>query len=172
MNESEYLAFVTPITNKIFRFSKRILVSREEAEDATQDVLIKLWEKRQRLADYNNPEAYAMTITKNHCLDRLKSKQAQNLRITHENFHNDQVNSLQSKIETSDSISLLDNLMKILPEKQQLIVQLRDVECYDFKEISKILDMNETAIRVALSRARKTLKTQLTQLHNHGIKKN
>lgn len=69
MNESEYLAFVTPITNKIFRFSKRILVSREEAEDATQDILIKLWEKRQRLADYNNPEAYAMTITKNHCLD-------------------------------------------------------------------------------------------------------
>ena len=51
-------------------------------------------------------------------------------------------------------------------------MQLRDVECYDFKEISKILDMNETAIRVALSRARKTLKTQLTQLQNHGIKKN
>ena len=172
MSESEYLAFVTPITNKIFRFSKRILVSREEAEDATQDVLIKLWKKRQRLGDYNNPEAYAMTITKNHCLDRLKSRQAQNLRIAHENFHNDQVTSLQSKIETSDSISLLENLIKILPEKQQLIVQLRDVECYDFKEISKILDMRETAIRVALSRARKTLKTRLIQLHNHGIKKN
>ena len=172
MNESEYLAFVTPITNKIFRFSKRILVSREEAEDATQDVLIKLWKKRQRLGDYNNPEAYAMTITKNHCLDRLKSRQAQNLRIAHENFHNDQVTSLQSKIETSDSISLLENLIKILPEKQQLIAQLRDVECYDFKEISKILDMRETAIRVALSRARKTLKTRLIQLHNHGIKKN
>ena len=172
MNESEYLAFVTSITNKIFRFSKRILVSREEAEDATQDVLIKLWEKGQRLADYNNLQAYAMTITKKHCLDRLKSKQAQNLIITHENIHNDQVNSLQSKIETSDSISLLDNLIKIFPEKQQLIVQLRDIECYDFKEISKILDMNETVIRVALSRARKTLKTQLTQLHNHGIKKN
>ena len=172
MNESEYLAFVTPITNKIFRFSKRILVSREEAEDATQDVLIKLWKKRQRLGDYNNPEAYAMTITKNHCLDRLKSRQAQNLRIAHENFHNDQVTSLQSKIETSDSISLLENLIKILPEKQQLIVQLRDVECYDFKEISKILDMRETALRVALSRARKTLMTRLIQLHNHGIKKN
>ena len=120
-------------------------MSREEAEDATQDVLIKLWKKRQRLGDYNNPEAYAMTITKNHCLDRLKSRQAQNLRIAHENFHNDQVTSLQSKIETSDSISLLENLIKILPEKQQLIVQLRDVECYDFKEISKILDMKETS---------------------------
>ena len=52
MNESEYLAFVTPITNKIFRFSKRILVSREEAEDATQDVLIKLWKNFSLYAFY------------------------------------------------------------------------------------------------------------------------
>ena len=113
-----------------------------------------------------------MTITKNHCLDRLRSRQAQNLRITHENYHNSKAASLQTKIETSYSISLIEKLINILPEKQQLIVQLRDVECYDFKEISKILDMKETAIRVALSRARKTLKTQLNQLHNHGIKKN
>ena len=106
MSESEYLAFVSPITDKIFRFSKRFLVSREEAEDATQDVLLKLWKRRKGLSDYNNPEAFAMTITKNHCLDRLKSRQAQNLRITHENYHNCKAASLQTKIETSDSISL------------------------------------------------------------------
>ena len=172
MSESEYLAFVSPITDKIFRFSKRFLVSREEAEDATQDVLLKLWKSRKLLSDYNNPEAFAMTITKNYCLDRLRLRQAQNLRITHENYHNCKAASLQTKIETSDSISLIEKLINILPEKQQLIVQLRDVECYDFKEISKILDMKETAIRVALSRARKILKTQLNQLLNHGIKKN
>ena len=43
MSEKEYLIFVNAIKNKIFRFSKRILVSIAEAEDATQDVLIKLW---------------------------------------------------------------------------------------------------------------------------------
>ena len=59
-----------------------------------------------------------------------------------------------------------------LPKKQQLIVQLRDVECYDFKEISDVLDMKETAVRVALSRARKTLREQLIQLHNYGVKTN
>jgi RNA polymerase sigma-70 factor (ECF subfamily) len=107
MSKSEYLAFVSPITDKIFRFSKRFLVSREEAEDATQDVLLKLWKSRKSLSDYNNPEAFAMTITKNYCLDRLRLKQAQNLRITHENYHNSKAASLQTKIETSDSISLL-----------------------------------------------------------------
>ena len=46
MSEKEYLIFVNAIKNKIFRFSKRILVSTAEAEDATQDVLIKLWKLR------------------------------------------------------------------------------------------------------------------------------
>jgi len=57
-----------------------------------------------------------------------------------------------------------------LPKKQGLIIQLRDIESYEFTEISIILDMKETAIRVALSRARKTLRDQIIQLHRHGIK--
>ena len=50
------------------------------------------------------------------------------------------------------------------------ILQLRDIEQYEFKEISKMLDMNETAIRVSLSRARKTLREQLTKTHSYGVK--
>jgi len=60
--------------------------------------------------------------------------------------------------------------MEDLPEQQKIIVQLRDIEEYDFAEISKMLDMNETAIRVALSRARKTIREKLTQTHQYGIK--
>jgi RNA polymerase sigma-70 factor (ECF subfamily) len=57
-----------------------------------------------------------------------------------------------------------------LPEQQKIIIQLRDMEEYDFAEISEMLDMNETAIRVALSRARKTIREKLTQTHSYGIK--
>ena len=170
MNEKEYLTFVNAIKNKIFRFSKRILVSTTEAEDATQDVLIKLWKLRERLDDLNSPEAFAMTLTKNHCLDRLKSSQAQNLRIIHNNLQDRRAGSLQHQIEINDTVKQLDKLIQQLPKKQGLIIQLRDIECYEFAEISIILDMKETAIRVALSRARKTLRDQIIQLHRHGIK--
>jgi RNA polymerase sigma-70 factor (ECF subfamily) len=44
-----------------------------------------------------------------------------------------------------------------LPEQQKIVVQMRDVEQYEFAEIAQILQMNETAIRV-LSRARKNNK--------------
>ena len=171
MSESEYLAMVDPLKHKLFRFAKRFLVSVDEAEDATQDVLLKLWKQRDKLSDYRNPEAFAMTITKNHCLDRLKSKQATNLKITHNN-HIDTTTSLQQQIETKDSVRLVEKLIQSLPKQQQLIVQLRDVECYDFKEISDVLDISEAAVRVALSRARKKLREQLIQIHNYGIEAN
>ena len=56
-----------------------------------------------------------------------------------------------------------------LPEKQRMIVQLRDIENYEFEEIARILDMEPTAIRVTLSRARKTLRERFIKKQNYGI---
>jgi len=50
-----------------------------------------------------------------------------------------------------------------------LIIQLRDVEQYDFDEICKMLDMKPTAVRVSLSRARKTIREELIKKHNYGV---
>ena len=170
MNENEYLKIVTPFKDKIFRVAKRLLVSVEEAEDATQEVLLKLWNHRQKFKDYNSPEAFAMTMTKNWCFDRLKSKQAQNLKIVHNNYE-DHSHSLQKLIEINDSLHWVEKHMDALPVKQKLIVQLRDIEQYEFSEIAKILDMTEATIRVSLSRARKSIREKLTKTHNYGIKK-
>jgi RNA polymerase sigma factor (sigma-70 family) len=170
MNEKEYLKIVTPFKDKIFRVAKRLLVSVEEAEDATQEVLLKLWNHRQKFKDYNNPEAFAMTMTKNWCFDQLKSKQAQNLKIVHNNYE-DHSQSLQKSIEVNDSLRWVEKHMDALPEKQKLIIQLRDIEQYEFNEIAKILDMTEATIRVSLSRARKSIREKLTKTHNYEIKK-
>jgi RNA polymerase sigma-70 factor (ECF subfamily) len=63
----------------------------------------------------------------------------------------------------------VDKLTKNLPQQQQMILQLRDIEAYDFDEIAKIMDMNPGAVRVALSRARKTIRKKLIEIHNYGI---
>ena len=169
MTPLEFLNIVSPFKDKVFRLAKRLLVSREEAEDATQEVLIKLWNNKTKIKDYKNVEAFSMTMTKNFCFDKLKSKQAQNLKIVHNNYQDHSV-SLQKEVELNDSIDWVGKIMETLPEQQKMVIQLRDVEQYDFKEIAKMLDMNETAIRVALSRARKTIREKLTNTHNYGIK--
>ena len=169
MTQSEFLNIVTPFKDKVFRLAKRLLVSREEAEDATQEILIKLWKNKTKIKDYKNVEAFSMTMTKNFCFDKLKSKQAQNLKIVHSNYQDHSV-SLQKEVELNDSLDWVGKIMETLPEQQKMVVQLRDIEQYDFKEIAQMLDMKETAIRVALSRARKTIREKLTNTHNYGVK--
>ncbi len=168
MKQSEFLNVVMPFKDKLFRLAKRLLVSREEAEDATQEVLMKLWSKNESIGKYNNVEAFAMTMTKNFCLDRLKSKQASNLKLVHSNYSDDNT-SLQKQVEAKDSLSWVEKIMEELPEQQKMVLQLRDVEEYDFDEIGELLNMKPTAIRVTLSRARKTVREKLMQKHSYGI---
>ena len=169
MTQAEFLDIVMPFKDKVFRLAKRLLVSKEEAEDATQEILIKLWRNKQKIQDYNNVEAFSMTMTKNFCLDRLKSKHAQNLKIVHSNYKDHNV-SLQKQVELNDSVDWVSKIMEELPEQQKIILQLRDIEQYEYSEISKMLDINETAIRVSLSRARKTLREKLTKTHSYGVR--
>jgi len=168
MQQSDFLKIVTPFQDKLFRLAKRLLISREEAEDATQEVLLKLWSKNKNMAKYNNVEAFAMTMTKNFCLDRLKSKQAGNLKLVHSNY-SETGSSLQKQVEAIDSVSWVQKIMEELPEQQKMVLQLRDVEEYDYDEISEMLEMKPTAVRVALSRARKTVREKLMQKHNYGV---
>lgn len=169
MNQNEFVKSITPFKDKLFRLAKRLLVSTEEAEDATQEVLLKLWNKNEDLGNYNSLEAFAMTMTKNYCLDQLKSKRAGNLKLVHDNY-TDREPSLQKKLEDIDSLNWVEKVINQLPEQQRMIIQMRDIEQYEFEEISKILDMNETAIRVALSRGRKTIREFMLKTHDYGIK--
>jgi len=168
MHQKEFMQLVNPFKDKIFRIAKRLLVSTEEAEDATQEVLVKLWNKNESLDGYKSVEALAMTMTKNYCLDQLKSKRASNMTIVHNNY-TDREAGLQQKVEDKDTWNWVEKIMNDLPEQQKLIVQMRDIEEMEFEEIGKVLEMNEQAVRTALSRARKTIRERMIKTHHYGI---
>lgn len=171
MKESEFISFITPLQERLFRVSKRLLVSAQEAQDVVGEITLKLWEKRNSLSSVQNLEAYAMTMTKNFCLDRLKSKQGSHLRLVHVNYEK-ATDSLSQDLEQKDSFSIVEKAMETLPEAQRLLVQLRDIEGLSYTEIEAVVCMKPTAIRVALSRARKTLKEHLVKNHAYGLTKN
>ena len=167
MNQKEFLDMVLPIKDNLYRLARRFLISSDEAQDAVQEVFLKLWKNKEAIKKYRSPEAFAYTMTKNYCLDRLKSKQASNLKLVHTNFENR--TDLEQHIEAKDGVSLLFKLMETLPEKQKTILHLRDVEQLEFAEIAKITNTSPANVRVALSRARKKIKDLLLKQYNHGI---
>jgi RNA polymerase sigma factor (sigma-70 family) len=171
MTAQEFKILVFPLRSKLYRFSKRILDDEEEAKDIVQEVFIKLWKKGDGLKEYKSIEALAMVTTRNMCLDKLKAKKIPSesidkLRSEAEATENDE------KQDLSDIVHRIHLIIKTLPELQRTVIQLRDIEGYDFEEISGILKMNENAVRVNLSRARKKIREILTKNRSYEYQGN
>ena len=74
----------------------------------------------------------------------------------------------QKKIEIADDLDQVSKLIDRLPEKERMIIQLREIEQYGFDEIAEILELPEGTIRVYLSRIRKKLRKQFVEIQNYG----
>jgi len=168
MTQLEFVNTVKRLEDRMFRLAKMMLISTDEAADAVQEVFTKLWLKKEQLNNISNRDAYFMRAVRNYCLDRIKSKQAKESRLDSVSFTM-KTSSAEKQYEAVEAVSLIEKMMWQLPEKQRLIIQLRDIEGYEFKEIAKILEMNENAIRTALSRARKTLRNALIKQYEYGL---
>ena len=168
MNQPTFIATFKEVQQKMYFLSRRLLTSHEEAADAVQETMLKLWEKRKDIEKINNKEAYAMQMVKNYSLDRLKSKQASHLKIVHNNYESAERNA-QEELERESQVSLVKRMIARLPENFRMIIHLRDIEQYDYEAIEKIMDMKATAVRVNLSRARKLLKKNIEQEYKTEI---
>jgi RNA polymerase sigma-70 factor (ECF subfamily) len=171
MTLKEFNTSVYPLRDKLFRFSRRLLEQQEEAEDAVQEVFIRLWNKREELSKYRSIEALAMTTTRNICLDKIRGRKypvenMENHRLYLENIPG------ETREDNSDMLNKIRIAMNMLPEQQRTIMHLRDVEGYEFDEIAAVTDMNENAIRVALSRARKRIRELILNATNYEYQRN
>lgn len=172
MEIKEFKVQVLSSKNKLFRFAFRLLQNQEEAEDTVQDVYLKLWDMRHKLGQYKSVEALAMTMTKNKCLDKLKSKRNGNVGIEQQAPIRSAYTAPDRKTELQDTSSLIQKVINQLPEQQKMIIQMRDVEGMDFEEIAEVMQLSINNIRVNLSRARKKVRDVLINTHNYGLTQN
>ena len=76
MNQIDFRQDLLPLKDKIYRLALRITLNRQEAEDLTQDTLLRAWDKRVELCAVQSLEAYCLTIVRRLALDRLALKEA------------------------------------------------------------------------------------------------
>jgi RNA polymerase sigma-70 factor (ECF subfamily) len=155
---------ILPVIDQLFRLAFSITKNKEDAEDVVQDVLFNVWKKKTEWENIENMKAYCFRSTRNMALDKLALME-NNLEKIPENYDYPMLGEdVQRKIEVEDQINMLESRIKNLPEKQQTIFRLREIEELSYREIAIILNIPEEQVKINLFRLRRKLKEYLDSI--------
>lgn len=165
MTKEEFQKEVVPMGDKLYRMAFRLLGNHDSAKDMLQESFLKLWEKRGELQHLSSIDAFACTLLKNKCLDKLRLKKP----MTDVDELKSMGNNPDAVFDRNESLSEIRKAMQLLPEKQRLIMQMRDIDGFSFEEIAMLSETTVNNVRVQLCNARKWVKEELIKVYNYGI---
>ena len=169
MQEISFRNDILPLKDKLFRLALRITLDRAEAEDVVQDTMIRVWNKRDEWQQFESVEAYCLIVAKNLAIDRSQKKDAQNVELTPEMAEEADTSGPYDRLVNNERLKMIHRLIDELPEKQRLIMQLRDIEGESYKDIAKVLQLTEEQVKVNLFRARQKVKQRYIEIDEYGL---
>ena len=149
-----------PLSDRFYRVAYHILESQEDAEDAVQELYIKLIKTPGKFSDIQNPAAYGITILRNICIDIIRRREKRKSEELHEYLIADTSSPDRAAAE-KDKLRILIHEIDKLPQKQSIVLRMRTIEGLEYDEISQRTGLSQVNIRVLISIARKTLKKNL-----------
>lgn len=154
---------VLPLKDKVFRLALRITLDRTEAEDITQETLVRAWERRDEWSTIENMEAWLLTIGRHMALDFLKGKERREKReeVGEKEYLPSSAPLPDETLDRQQRMEAVRRLIDQLPEAQRTIIELRDIEGMRYDEIANITGLSETQVKVYLHRARKKIRESL-----------
>jgi RNA polymerase sigma factor (sigma-70 family) len=159
MTEREYNDCVSNYADNVYRFILKSLRHEEDARDVVQTAFEKMWRSRADV-DAQKSKSYLFTVAYHQMIDHIRKVK----RIQLKDEFADNV-----KIENKPGSNLkkvLDEALSRLNETQRSLVLLKDYEGYSYEEIGKIMNLNESQVKVYLHRARVQLKNYLVSMEN------
>jgi len=147
---------IVSLRQKLFLTAFRYLQSREDADDAVQETLLKLWQNRREIDSVTNPAGYAMQTLKNACIDSLRRRRE--TEPIDENTTFATSTTPLSELTVKDDAALIGLIIERLPQLQQTVIRLRDIEGWEIEEIADFTSTAANAVTMNLSRARKRVK--------------
>lgn len=143
MTIEEYQNTAQRLRSRLTEQARHYLMDDDEADDAVQDALLRLWQMHERL---KLPiDGLAVVITRNICIDLLRRR--------HRIANIELADSLDNDSD-HERIERLMSVVDTLPDFQQTLLRLRHMEGMEMEDLAKLLQMTEPAVRKALSRAR------------------
>ncbi|WP_448902669.1 RNA polymerase sigma factor [Eubacterium sp.] len=145
--EEQYNKIVEKYSDMIFRIAYQYLYNKYDAEDITQDVFLKLLDKKSFFKDEEHIKSWLIRVTINQCLDYKKSFARKEMVS---------IDNLEVPF-TQEERGILEELY-LLKDEERNILYLYYYEGYKIKEIAQILKQKQNTINSKLTRARKKLK--------------
>jgi len=166
MNKTDFRLKVFSLSERLFPMVSRMLGSRANAEDAIQDIMMKLWEKRKLMEEHPNIQGLVFSTARNHCIDILRKK---TLDINDSSFQLEILKSENGReeLEWKELNIIIKKIVASLPEQQREVIIMRDLDGYEFIEIAATMQLKIEHVRVLLSRARKLVSVQLEKTYNY-----
>ncbi|MDU1890660.1 MAG: RNA polymerase sigma factor [Dysgonomonas sp.] len=162
MELERFKSTMMPLREKLQNFARSMLTNESDAEDAVQEAYLKLWNVRSKLTSHPNVGGFAMQTLKNICIDRLRGERY-NISLDHITIR-ESSETPYTYTEQNDSVTIVRKIIDALPETQRMVILMRDVEGYELDEIADIMGAEPTAVRVNLSRARKTVRDKFISI--------
>lgn len=169
MTPEEFRMKVLPEGRRLYALAYRFLNSREEAEDAVQEVMMKLWAERSEKRNYASLAAWCTTVTRNCCIDMLRRRKRWRLEPLNDTGRSDGLFSGNAGAEEKrEAAGLVAEIVSRMKEPGRSAVIMRDLEGYSYEETAEALKSNVTAIRTVISRARKEIREEMEKIYRYG----
>ena len=158
MESQDFQNIATSVRPKLMNLCRSFFDRQElayDAEDAVQETLLRLWQMQDRLSEYQKPEALAMLIAKNVCIDILKLNKEQHEPLDETSNIIGNVQADQSMI-THDTKRIISNALAKLPRTQQRMLIMR-ADGMSMVEIATICNATPTSTKTMICAARKKM---------------
>lgn len=170
MKPIDFRTDLLPLKDKIYRMGLSLTLNAQEAEDLTQDTLIRAWNRREELAAVKSIEAYCITVCRNLALDRMARKEQANRSLGEaDEAAEDNARTPEEQLEHDERLHRVHQLFAALPERQRTALRLRDIEGMTYAEAALAMDTTEEAFKQTLHRARQTIRARYEKIENYGL---
>lgn len=156
MDSAQFKQVWIPLTPKFLAAAERILGDRAEAQDAVQDLVLKLWDRREALDAVGSPLSYGSAVLRNICTDRLRACKREGLKVRLDDGAD--LPGYPDETVAVPGIRELREAVGRLPGRQREVMEMRIFKGMEYKDIARATGQSELSLRVNLSLARKTLR--------------